>query len=114
MTSSIAIGMPRLEKTAKAACRGTEGYAFWMSSKTILIFSRRSQSMTSAESSRMALTNSRASRLLLRGLKPHCVAGSSTEVGSPGWTSPSRCARRRVATILARRRVITESSTVRR
>eukprot|EP00972_Heterocapsa_arctica_P096045 14168461-Heterocapsa_arctica.AAC.1 len=72
--------MPKLEKTAKAACRGTEGYAFWMSSRTILIFSRRSQSMTSAESSRMALTNSSASRVLRRGVKPLCVVGSRTAV----------------------------------
>eukprot|EP00972_Heterocapsa_arctica_P032609 4801955-Heterocapsa_arctica.AAC.1 len=62
----------------------------------------------------MALTNNRASRVLLGGLKPHCVVGSSTEEGSPGWSSPSRCVRRRVAMILARRRVITERSTMRR
>eukprot|EP00972_Heterocapsa_arctica_P042637 6285363-Heterocapsa_arctica.AAC.1 len=84
MTLSIVEEIPRFEKTAKAACRGTEGYAFWMSSRTTRIFSRRSQSITSADSSRMALTNSRASSVLQRGLKPHCVSGSRTEVGPSG------------------------------
>eukprot|EP00972_Heterocapsa_arctica_P100570 14829973-Heterocapsa_arctica.AAC.1 len=62
----------------------------------------------------MALTNNSASRVLRRGLKPHCVVGSRTAAGSSRWSSPSKCVRSLVATILARRRVITDRRTMSR